>query len=218
MKYKYGIFDLDGTIINTMPTYTKVFSEILNKRFEIPVENSRKYYICSAGTSIEIQFQNMLKNSNISFTNTAKLTDKFFKTVNKEKILLFKKAKDVIKHLYNKNIPLFISTGSRTESTKKKLKEIDLLKYFSVILGSNEIPKGPEHIEEFAKYINLPTEEFAKQTFYCGDGLRDMEIAEMFEIYAIGIAHTVSKKRLIEMGADVAIDKIGDVLELDVLK
>ena len=218
MKYKYGIFDLDGTIIDAMSTYTRVFSEILNRRFGIDTKNSSEYYLNSAGTLIEIQFQQALKNNNISFINITELVDEFFETVDKERFLIFKKADDFIKHLYNKNVLLFVSTGSRTDRSKKRLAKLDLLKYFSVILGSNEIPKGPRHIEEFAKFVNLPTEEFAKQAFYCGDGVRDTEIAKMFEIYAIGVAQTLSKEKLLEAGADVVIDKIGDVLELDVLK
>ena len=218
MKYKYGIFDLDGTIIDGMSTYTKVFAGILNRRFGIDTKNSSEYYLNSAGTLIEIQFQYVLKNNNVSFVNIAKLVDEFFDTVDKEKFLMFEKAEDTIKYLRNKNVLLFISTGSRTDRSKKRLEKFDLLKYFSVILGSSEIPKGPEHIEEFAKSVNLPTEEFSKQAFYCGDGSGDMEIAEMFEIYAIGIAQTVNKKKLFEAGADVVVDKIGDVLKLDVLK
>ena len=111
-----------------------------------------------------------------------------------------------------------MSTGSRTAVSKERLAKLDLLRYFSVILGSNEIPKGPKHIEEFAKSVNLPTEEFAKQSFYCGDGVRDMKIAKMFGIYAIGVAQTLSKEKLLEAGADVAVDKIEDVLKLDVLR
>ena len=52
MKYKYGIFDLDGTIIDAMSTYTKVFAGILNRRFGIDTKNSSEYYLNSAGSVI----------------------------------------------------------------------------------------------------------------------------------------------------------------------
>jgi len=218
MEYKYGIFDLDGTIINSMPTYTKVFFEILSEKFKIDIKNSSEYYLKSAGTPIEIQFQQVLENNNISFENIPELVNEFFETVNSEKFLIFERSRTIIEYLYNKNVLLFISTGSTTECSKERLVKSDLLKYFSVILGSNKITKGPEHIKGFAKFVNLPTEEFARRSFYCGDGIRDMEIAKMFEIYAIGIAQTIEKDDLLEAGADVVVDKIGDVLKLNALK
>lgn len=218
MEYKYGIFDFDGTIIDTMPTHTKIFSELLNKKFKIPIEDSREYYVNSTGTLIETQLQAMLRSNDIPLDNTTELINEFFEMVNKKEFLLFEKAEDIIKHLYNKNIILFISTGSGTENVEKKLKELDLVKYFSMILGSNEIPKGPEHIKEFTEFTNLPVEEFTKQTFFCGDGALDMEIAKMFGIYAIGIAQTVEKEDLLEAGADIVVDKIGDILKLNALK
>ena len=185
----------------------------MNRRFELDIKNSSEYYLNSAGTPIEIQFQQVLDNNNISFDNIHELVDEFFETVNKEKFLIFEKSGIIIEYLYNKNILLFISTGSTTECSKERLVESDLLKYFSVILGSNEITKGPKHIEKFAEFVNLPTEEFARQAFFCGDGIRDMEIAKMFKIYAIGIAQTIEKDSLFEAGADVVVNKIEDVLE-----
>ncbi len=217
-KFKFGIFDLDGSIIDAMPAYTKVFSESLNSKYGIDIKDSRKYYINSTGTSIDVQFKYMLEKYSKPTDKISQLVDEFFDIVNKIDFILFDNAKDIIAELSNRGFKLFITTGRETADTKKRLEKAGLLKYFSFILGSSEIPKGPEHIKKFSQSIDLSVEEFSKQAFYCGDGPRDMFIAKMFGIYAIGIAQTISKEKLFEAGADVAVDRIGEVIDLDIFK
>lgn len=217
-KFKFGIFDLDGSIIDAMSAYTKVFSESLNSKYGIDIKDSRKYYINSTGTPIDVQFKYMLEKYSKPTDKISQLVDEFFDIVNRVDVVLFDNAKDIIIELFNRGFKLFITTGSETVDAKKRLEKTELIKYFSFVLGSSEIPKGPEHIKKFSQLIGLSVEEFSKQAFYCGDGLRDMFIAKMFDIYAIGIAQTVSKEKLFEAGADVAVDRIGEVIDLDIFK
>ncbi len=217
-KFKFGIFDFDGSIVNTIPAYTKVFSEILKLNYGISIKASKEYYLNSTGTPIDVQFRYMLEKHSKPTGKISQLVDQFFNTVNNIDFILFDGAKDVIKEFFNKGFKLFITTGSQTADTKKRLKKAGLIKYFSFILGSSEIPKGPGHIKKFAQSAGLTIEKFSKQAFYCGDGPRDMEIAKMFGIYAIGIAQTVSKDKLFKAGADVAVDMIEEVIDLDILE
>jgi len=217
-EYKFGIFDVDGTLIDSMSVYTKTFSGILFRRFKIPVEESNKYYLDSAGTPLDIQFQCMLKKNSVSTKEIQNMTDEFFEIVSQTNYQFYDGVINLVKELIRREFTLFITTGSQTFATKKKLKKEGVANCFNFILGSSEIPKGPKHIEEFAKSVNLSVEEFSSRVFYCGDGSRDMEIAKMFNIYAIGIAQTLSKQKLFDAGADVVVNKIGDVLDLDVLK
>ena len=217
-KFKFGIFDLDGNIINTMPVYTKVFSGILKLKYEINSKDLKEYYLNSTSTPINLQFKYMLEKYSKPTDKIPQLVDEFFYTVNKIDFILFDGAKDAISGLSNKGFKLFITTGSQTADTKKRLKKAELIKYFFLAIGSSEIPKGPEHIKKFAQSVSLSVEDFSKQAFYCGDGPRDMEIAKMFGIYAIGIAQTVSKEKLLESGADVVVDKIEKIIDLDILK
>ncbi len=217
-KFKFGIFDFDGNIVNAMPAYTKVFSEILRSKYGIGIKDSGEYYLNSTGTPIDVQFKCMLEKYCKPTDIISKLVDEFFDTVNKIDFVLFEGAKDTIEKLFDRGLKLFITTGSQTADTKKRLEKAGLIKYFSLALGSSEISKGPMHIKKFAESVELTFEDFSKQAFYRGDGPRDMEIAKMSGIYAIGIAQTVSKEKLLEAGADIAVGRIRDITELDILK
>jgi len=217
-KYNYGIFDVDGNLVNSMPVYTETFSRILSKRFGISVEESSKYYLISAGTPLDVQFRHMLEKSGKSTEEIQSMVEDFFNAVNQVNYQFYDGAKGLIKELIKKRFMLFVTTGSQTSITVRKLEKAGIADCFKLILGSSEIPKGPKHIEKFTELAGLSISEFSKRTFYCGDGARDMEIAKMFGIYAIGVAQTVSKEKLFEAGADVVVDKIGEVIELDILK
>lgn len=217
-KYKFGIFDVDGNLVDSMPVYTETFSGILSRRFGISVKESSKYYLTSTGTPLDVQFGHMLEKNDKSTEGIQGMTEEFFNTVNQVNYQFYDGAKDLVKELIKRRFTLFVTTGSQTSVTMNKLEKAGIANCFELILGSSEILKGPKHIDKFAELAGMSIKEFSSQAFYCGDGGRDMEIAKMFGIYAVGVAQTVSKKKLLEAGADVAVDRIGEVIELDILK
>lgn len=216
-KFRYGIFDLDGTIVNAMPAYAEAYSKILDEEYGISPELSMGYYLESAGTPLCEQFRHMLELHNKPLDLIPRMAKEFFEIGNKKDFMLFDGAKDALKYFHKKGISLFITTGSEDGATKKRLNAAGLSGYITLALGSSLKEKGPWHIEKFAKAAMVPVNEFSEHAFYCGDGPYDMQIARMFGIYAIGIATTVSKNLLMESGADVAIDEISDVAKLNIL-
>jgi len=214
MEFKYGIFDLDGTIFDAMPAYAKIYSRILNDRFGILPENSVGYYLESAGTPLNEQFRYMLEATNKPKDKIPEMVKEFFDLVGKENFSLFDGAKKVLEDLHNKGVKLFVTTGSEDSLTAKRLDRAGISRYFSLVLGSSQKEKGPWHIERFARSIKVPIDEFSKLAFYIGDGPFDMHLAKMFGIYAIGIPTTVSKNLLLESGADEVVEKISDIGKL----
>lgn len=215
---RIGVFDVDGNLADSMPVYTETFSGILFGRYGVSIEESSKYYLNSAGTPLDVQFGHMLEKNDKPVEEIQSMVKEFFDTVNQVDCQFYDGAINLIKELLQRGFTLFVTTGSQTFVTEKKLKKAGIADCFELVLGSGEIPKGPKHIEKFAKLAGLSVEEFSKQAFYCGDGARDMEIAKEFGICAIGVAQTVSKEKLFEAGANVVVNKIGDVINLEILK
>lgn len=224
-EYKYGIFDVDGTLIDNMSASADAFADTLvSNGFDIPREEAGKLHLETAGTQLNDQMRMILDVQKVSFDESVinKLNEDFFvcrenlKSWQEAKV--FPKAKDVFSLLYDKEIKIFLTSGSQAEGIMKSMKQFGLNKYIHFMMGGYVVPKGPKHIEEFAKLAGLSVEEFSKRAFYCGDGARDMEIAKMSGIYAIGVAQTVSKEKLFEAGADAVVDEIVEVIGLDILK
>jgi len=215
-KFRFGIFDLDGTLVNSIPTYAETFREILEDKFAISGKEVEEYYLNSTGTPLEEQFAHVLMANGKPTDKIAEMTREFFDIVNRKDFVLFDGAKKTLSDLSDRKVTLFLTTGSEDDMTEKRLEHAGILKYFALVLGSSKKEKGPWHIEKFARTAKVPIDDFSKQAFYVGDGPYDMHIAKMFGIYTIGIPATVSRNLLLESGADEVADGISDIGKLKI--
>ncbi len=123
MNKTIAILDLDGNLIDSMPIYTKTFSEILFGMFGISMERSSKYYLISTGTPLDIQFRYILEKNNKPTKGIGKMVEEFFNIVNQTDYSWYQGAKELIEELHRRNFMLFVSTGSQTFATERKLKK-----------------------------------------------------------------------------------------------
>lgn len=211
--FRFGIFDCDGVLVNSMPFYAREFAKVLNEKTGIPIKIGEKFYRETAGTIVSKQFEQILELRNKS-ADVSEMVELFFERINKEgKFKIFPGAKRVLKELHKAGFKLFVTSGSRHQDLEKKLAVNDLLIYFDLIMDSDVIPKGIAHMKIFAAWCELSLEEFAKRAFYLGDGPTDMRIAREAGIYAVGITNTCDAKLLLRAGADETIRHLTEILE-----
>ncbi|MFA6097838.1 MAG: HAD hydrolase-like protein, partial [Candidatus Paceibacterota bacterium] len=83
-KFRFGIFDLDGTLVNSIPTYAETFREILEDKFAISGKEVEEYYLNSTGTPLEEQFAHVLMANGKPTDKIAEMTREFFDIVNRK--------------------------------------------------------------------------------------------------------------------------------------
>lgn len=214
---KFGVFDFDGTIVDTMPVYFEVSAQIIEREYGLNGLEFEKYSTNYTGIPIDDLFANFLKEHNKPTDKVQENIKTFFEMVNARDFPMIEGAKEAIEKVYRKGVDLFISTGSQTEKTKERMEKAGILKYFSVVYGSSEIEKGPEHIMDFAKFSRVPLEEFARRSFFLGDGPGDMKLAKSCRMKAVGVAHTFNREYLYKAGADIVFDRVSEVGDLDLV-
>jgi len=206
---QFGVFDFDGTIVDTMPAFFEGYSEIMQKEYGLSGEDFQTYSLRYVGMlPTEDIFVQYLKNHHKSTDKVRENLQNFFDMLNSRDFPIIEGAREAIEDTYQKGYKLFVSTGSQTKRTKERLEKLGLLKYFSMVYGSSEIDKGPRHIEDFAKASQVSLEDFAKNSFFLGDGPGDIKLAKFCKMEAVGVAHTFSRTYLIEAGADVVFENI----------
>ncbi len=214
---KFGVFDFDGTIVDTMPVYFSLSGEIIQREYGIPGEEFVEYSKLSTGRPIDEMFRGFLLMHDKPTDRIYDNLQDFFTVVNAYDFPLIEGAREAIENVYNKGFQLFISTGSETEKTKERLDDLGLSRFFSEVYGSSPVTKGPAHIENFAKVSGVGMGEFASQAFFLGDGPGDMKLAKSCGMKAIGVAHTFTGEYLRSAGADVVLEKIREVEDTDLI-
>ncbi len=201
MNKKYIIFDLDGTLINSVEKNREKIVQIIGEVDENKI-NTAKYILSTTSwmpliRQLEIIFDH---NQAIDIEN---LKNKIYNSfqINPEESNFFPWTIEKIKELAQ-DYKLFLTTGNSTRYAKEELKKAGLENYFEEIIWSEDILKGKEHICIFKD--KSFDEKFCEWAIYVGDGDRDREIA---------MAHHIP---FIHIGNDkIDTYEIADISEID---
>jgi phosphoglycolate phosphatase len=181
IKIKYIVLDLNGTLIDAMSIYTRVFCDVLKRRTEIEdpdIPNIVKYSVAATGTPWDEQFAYALDLHKYPKDEVPKLMDEFCDIVNEEKYLLYPKVKELLQVFKEKGYRILITSGSSTGAMIKRIYDLGILNNIDFLLGFDTYKKSKKHMEMLAESENMSLEEFAKQSIYFGDGPGDMRIAK----------------------------------------
>jgi phosphoglycolate phosphatase len=214
-KIRYIVTDLNGTLIDAMPTYTRVFRDVLRRRAGLDLPDITEYVRGAAGTPWDEQFAAVLEKNQRPKDAVPEMMDEFCSLVAEEKYSLYPGTEELLRLFREKGCKIYITSASGTGAMVRRIYEMGILPYVDFLLGFDVYKKSPKHILMLAEKERLPLPDFTSQAVYFGDGPGDMRIAEMCGIYTIGVAQTVSREKLLEAGADLVIDRLAEALTLD---
>jgi beta-phosphoglucomutase-like phosphatase (HAD superfamily) len=148
------IFDLDGTLADTMPYQFKGW-KVACQKFGADIDTAflRKY----TGTPGWIIADEILKQCNLKGSVTIEeiMTEKlyqFYKEQHRVKPIV--PVVDIVKKYYGK-LPMAIGTGGHREAVERTLNVTDLRKYFDIIITANDVDNFKPHPETFLKCAAL---------------------------------------------------------------
>ena len=148
------IFDLDGTLADTMPYHFKGWRKACQK-FGADIDTAflRKH----TGTAGWIIADEIIKKYKLSGTVTIEqiLDEKlieFYKDQDRVKPII--PVVDIVKKYFGK-LPMAVGTGGHREAVERTLEVTDLRKYFDIIITANDVDNFKPHPETFLKCAAL---------------------------------------------------------------
>ena len=168
------IFDLDGTIANTMQNHFLSWREAVSP-FGIDFTAELFKSLTGKPREATILKLNELFETNMEPAAVGKVKgDTFKKMVNQTKEISI--VADVVRKYHNV-LPMSIGTGSTRNGAKKTLEVIEMTHFFDIVITANDIENPKPHPETFLKCAELmkinPTDCIVFE-----DGILGMQAAE----------------------------------------
>lgn len=197
---KYLIFDLDGTLIESMSNSVQIIIDTLSEIPETDFEKVRYIFATTAWTPLLKQLQMIYEEREV---DCELLTNQIYEKLLHLEAHFFPGVVEKIHELKEKYI-LFLTTWNSTPTAYKHLEKWWILPYFEMILGSDEIHKGAAHLEIFQNHIW--EKDFYEKSLYIWDGDADRIFAQSKNIDFIHIGN--EKKDMYEISSVSEIDTI----------
>lgn len=140
-KAKGLIFDLDGTLLDSMPLHYEAWHEVCKK--ELNYNFTEDFFYKNAGVSSNRIFEKIKAITGLEFDHNelANLKESIYES----KIYKLKVREQLIKIVrkYHGKLPMAIGTGSPGEGSWKAVKAVGLDKYLTIMV-SKEMVRDPK--------------------------------------------------------------------------
>jgi HAD superfamily hydrolase (TIGR01509 family) len=191
-KVKAVIFDLDGTLVDSEPNYSKADDVLLGEYgIQALSEEMKKKYV-GIGTREMMEDVKGIYGINESIDILVAKKNTYYLEIAKENTIVFPEMYRFLQFLKENNYPLAIASGSSPEIIDMILAITNLAGYFDVILSAEEVAKGkpaPDVFWEAAKRLGVPF----KNCLVMEDSLHGVEAAKSASMYCMALPYMMEE-------------------------
>lgn len=212
------IFDLDGTLIDSVPDLCREISLFLNKHGRRALTESETVSIIGNGAAMMLRGAYELTGEAVGESEMPALLDAWVRQYADAEMSLtcaFPRVPETLERLKKDGFKLAVCTNKPHEPTLAILKKLDLEKYFDVVLDADALPvrkPRPEPLWEAVKRVGGTNDS----AVMVGDSEADAAAARNAGFPVVLLTYGYSHVPFDEIKPDALIDDFGELP--DVLK
>lgn len=182
------LFDLDGTLINSFPMYTRAYDLTL-QTYGLKLTDPEVYKLCYGRTEEEICTDLKMPEKVEEFRKT------YFSNVDRlcVDVELYPNAKQVLEYLKNSGLKLGIVTQAHGWYLTKMTDSLGIKSYFQSFSSFTDVknPKPhPEAVFNFCKKLDISVEE----VWMIGDSRYDIKMGQNSKCKTVLLLHLENEK------------------------
>lgn len=207
MKFKGVIFDLDGTLLDTIEDIADSVNSVLKKH------NFKTFPISKYKVFVGDGLETLMKRVVPKKFHNRKFISKLIRKMKKEYSLRWKNktkvypgVEQMLRKLQNKKVKIAVVSNKEDSFTKLMVKYFFPNIKFCYVVGAKKnlpIKPNPEGVLKIARKLNISPEEF----LYIGDTATDMLTAVNAGMFPVGVRWGFrTKKELVKNGAKIVLN------------
>ena len=189
---KLLIFDLDGTLINSIPDLSMAVNQMLKSLNADPIPLEKiKIFIGNGAKTLVTRSLNYTHENKVSkelFDKAFPMFMNAYKENPCQETFLYPGVTETLEYLYDKSYKMMICTNKPIEFVEPISNKLEIEKYFHNWIGENSLPeKKPsgQPLLHLAKEANIPIE----QCLMIGDSKNDIISATNAKMESVGLSY-----------------------------
>lgn len=201
------VFDLDGTLIHSLPDLTAAINKILQEEGRAPLAEAEIGPMVGDGAHALVE-RAFTARGGLPGADAAPLLARFLDFYERNATVLtrpFPHVVETLERLKAKGIALAVCTNKPTAATKEILATLDLDRYFAVVVGGDDTPAlkpNPVHLSTVLDRLGVAADE----AVMVGDSINDVLAAKGANVTCIVVSFGYARVPAKDLGADLVVD------------
>jgi phosphoglycolate phosphatase len=198
LRSKIILFDLDGTLIDSTEAILESFAKAYAKfDVEVPADESIKPLI---GLPLEIMFVK-LGVDEAEAMDYVQAYKEHYRTIHTQKTVLLPNVEEAL-IIAHECARLGVVTTKTGKYSRELLEHFNIMKYFDVLIGSEDVKNPKPHPEPIIKALDSLGYSYGTVTYMIGDTISDILAAQEADIASIGVLSGYGDEDELEEDAD----------------